>query len=156
MPWLLLAVAFLIVPLLEIFLIIQVGQEIGALWTIALLLVDSAIGAWIVKREGTRAWAALREAIRSGHLPRHELADAALILVGGTLLLTPGFATDAVGFFAVLPLTRPLARRLLFWFVARKASRAMARRRSGPSRGGRSHVVQGQVVDDGRGDDGRT
>jgi len=145
MPWFFLAVAFLLVPLLEIYLIIEVGQAIGAPWTIALLVVDSAIGAWIVKREGLRAWEALRTAISSGRLPRHELADAALILVGGALLLTPGFATDAVGFFCVLPPTRPLARRLLFWFIARRAARAM-QRRSGTRT--RWDVVEGRVIDD--------
>lgn len=139
--WLLLAVGFLVIPLLEIFVIIQVGQEIGAPWTIALLVVDSAIGAWIVKREGTRAWSALRNAVTAGHLPRHELADAALILVGGALLLTPGFATDAAGFFFVIPFTRPLARRLLFWYIGRRASQAMARRTGQP------RTVRGEVID---------
>lgn len=142
MPWLLLAVAFLVVPILEIALIIQVGQEIGAPWTIALLVLDSLLGAWIVKREGRRAWASLRGAVTTGQLPRRELADAALVLVGGTLLLTPGFVTDAAGFFFVLPPTRPLARRVLFWFIARRTSQMVARR------SGRTHVVQGRVIDD--------
>ncbi|HET7327213.1 MAG TPA: FxsA family protein [Nocardioidaceae bacterium] len=148
MPWSLLAAAFLGVPLLEIFLIIQLGQEIGAPLTIALLLVDSAIGAWIVKREGQRAWAALRTAVTTGQLPRNELADAALVLVGGTLLLTPGFASDFTGFFFMLPPTRPLARRLLFWFLARRAERVASRMTA--RRMGDTSVVRGHVVDDER------
>lgn len=139
--WTLLAVAFLVVPLVEILVIIQVGQVIGAPWTIALLVIDSAIGAWIVKREGLRAWAALRKAVTAGHLPGTELADAALVLVGGALLLTPGFATDAAGFFMVLPLTRPLARRALLWYVGRRATLAMSRRTGQP------RTVRGEVVD---------
>jgi UPF0716 protein FxsA len=117
---LVLVLAFLAVPLAEIYLIIQVGQVIGAAWTIALLILDSVLGAWLVRVEGRRAWAALQHALRSGRMPSRELADAALVLVGGTLLLTPGFMTDAVGFFLLLPLTRPLARRLLAWFVRRR------------------------------------
>ncbi|MPZ94747.1 MAG: FxsA family protein [Propionibacteriales bacterium] len=166
MRWLLLAVAFLLVPVVEIYVIIQVGQAIGAPWTIALLLFESLLGAWIVKREGRRAWAALQTALTKGQLPHTEVADAALVLVGGTLLLTPGFATDVVGFFFVLPPTRPLARRLLGWFVARRVARSTVRvfggpgtpgptrgPAGGPARGraggsARPGVVTGQVIDD--------
>lgn len=124
MPWPLLAVAFLLTPLAEIYLIIQVGQVIGAWQTVGLLLLESAIGAWLVKSEGRRAWDGLRQALAIGRLPGRELADAALVLVGGTLLLTPGFLTDVVGFFCVLPFTRPIARRLLGWLVRRRALRS--------------------------------
>jgi UPF0716 protein FxsA len=123
----LLVAAFLLVPVVEIYVIIQVGQLIGPLPTVALLVIESLIGAWLIKREGRAAWAALREGAASGRLPARELADAALVVVGGTLLLTPGFVTDVVGFFFVLPLTRPLARRALAWFVARRAARVVGR-----------------------------
>ena len=126
MGWLL-VLAFLVVPVVEIYVIVQVGQEIGALPTVALLLFESALGAWIVRREGSRAWAALRGAVSAGQLPSRELADAALVLVGGTLLLTPGFVTDVFGFFFVLPFTRPLARRLLAGFLARRATVTVGR-----------------------------
>jgi UPF0716 protein FxsA len=146
----LLIVLFLIVPIVEIYVIVQVGQLIGALPTIALLLIESAIGAWIVKREGRRAWSALRAAVGTGRLPSRELADAGLVLVGGTLLLTPGFVTDIFGFFLILPFTRPLARRALGWFAARRASRLVASRfpSTRPSRGGWSRTVPGEVVRD--------
>jgi UPF0716 protein FxsA len=147
MRWLLLTVAFLLVPILEIYVIIQVGQAIGAPWTIALLLAESALGAWIVTREGRRAWVALRAAFTTGQMPHRQLADAALVLVGGTLLLTPGFVTDVFGFFFVLPFTRPFARRALGWFIARRLTQATTRRYGGAT-GGR--VVSGQVVDDDR------
>ena len=82
---------FVVVPIVEIYVIIQVGQVIGAVPTMLLLVVESLIGAWIVKREGRRAWEALqRDDARPAALPASELADAALVLVGGTLLLTPG------------------------------------------------------------------
>ncbi len=113
-----LVILFLVVPLLELLIILQVGQVIGGWPTLGLLIAVSVFGAWIVRREGSRAWRALREALNTGRMPSRELADAALVLVGGTLLLTPGFLTDAVGLFFVLPLTRPVARRLLTGLLA--------------------------------------
>ncbi|MGN6522695.1 MAG: FxsA family protein [Actinomycetes bacterium] len=113
-----LVAAFLIVPIVEIAVIVKVGSIIGPWWTVLLLLVESAIGAWIVKREGLRAWQGLSTAIRTGHLPSRELADAALVLMGGVLLLTPGFVTDVFGFLFVLPVTRPLVRSGLFAVLA--------------------------------------
>ena len=147
MPWLVLA--FLVVPIIEITVIVQVGQVIGVVPTVILLLAESALGAWIVRREGARAWRALQGALRSGSMPNRELADAALVLVGGTLLLTPGFVTDVVGFFFVLPPTRPLARRLLTFFVARRAGRALGGL-GGVGGRGRSQgpVLRGEVVRD--------
>ena len=97
-----------------------VGRVIGGWQTLALLLLESALGAYLVKREGHRSWQALRSALNSGRMPGRELADAALILVGGTLLLTPGFLSDIVGFFFILPFTRPITRRWLQDIVERR------------------------------------
>jgi UPF0716 protein FxsA len=119
MPWFV-AVALLVVPIVEIYVIIQVGQVIGGWPTVALLVLESALGAWLVKREGQRAWTALRTALQTGRLPGKELGDAALVLVGGTLLLTPGFVTDLFGFFFIVPFTRPIARRLLTAILGRR------------------------------------
>jgi len=152
-------VLFVVMPLLELFVIIQVGQVIGPRWTIGLLLVDSMIGAWLVRREGSRAWRALRTALNSGRMPSGELADAALILVGGTLMLAPGFVTDALGFLLILPFTRPVARRALSAVVARRlvvvpvgtwsSGPGDARRPGGGSgAGGAGPVVRGDVVDE--------
>ena len=85
-----LVLAFIVVPVVEIYVIVQVGQQIGAVPTVLLLLVESLIGAWILKREGGRAWRGINETVSAGQLPHRELADAALVLIGGTLLLTPG------------------------------------------------------------------
>ncbi|MET7466194.1 FxsA family protein [Nonomuraea sp. NPDC005501] len=123
---LLLFLAFLLVPVLEIWLLIQVGSVIGGWPTVALLIADSLLGAWLVRREGRRAWRALQEALQSGRMPEHELADGALILAGGVLLLTPGFFTDIAGFLCVLPFTRPLMRRLGAWFFDRRLKRMAA------------------------------
>ena len=146
---------FVIMPIVEIYVIIQVGQVIGGWPTVALLVVESALGAWLIKREGKRAWNALQTALKTGRMPGRELADAALVLVGGTLLLTPGFITDIFGFFFVLPFTRPVARVALTRFLTRKflsgpgapgfrgaGEDPRTRQRPGPG-----SVVQGEVVD---------
>ncbi len=157
-PWVLLLVAFVVVPLVEIYVIIQVGQVIGAWWTILLLIADSVFGSWLVKREGARAWRALRYALNEGRMPAQELADGVLVLVGGILMLTPGFVLDIVGVLCILPITRPLGRRVLSGVISRRlvgvsfvnAPRTdpRARQRPGPADPD-SGVVQGEVLDDG-------
>jgi len=143
-------VLFLVVPLLEIYVLIQVGQVIGPWWTILLLIADSVFGAWLIRREGGRAWRALNSALASGRMPARELADGALILIGGTLMLTPGFVTDAVGVLLILPFTRPLVRRALAGVVSRRlvvvpgAGFGNATR---PEPGSQGSVVQGEVLD---------
>ena len=139
----LLFVAFLVVPVVEIYVLIQVGQVIGAWWTVLLLVADSVLGSWLLRREGARAWRALQSALTEGRMPTRELADAALIVFGGTLLITPGFVTDVVGLVAILPVTRPIARRLLGALVARRVVVVRNARRPGPP----GDVVQGEVVD---------
>jgi UPF0716 protein FxsA len=136
---------FILVPLLEIYVIIQVGQVIGAWWTILLLVADSIFGTWLIRREGARAWRALREALERGRMPATELADGGLILVGGTLMLAPGFVTDGFGILLILPFTRPLFRGVLARMVARRVTVLDTRR---PGRGPEGPVVRGEVVDD--------
>lgn len=151
-PWWLLFVLFVVMPIAEIFVLIQVGQVIGVWWTIALLIADSIFGSWLIKREGGRAWRALTTSLNTGKMPAKELADGALILVGGTLMLSPGFVTDAFGLLLILPFTRPVARRILTRLVTRKLLAASYSpghaprngRRPGPPGGS---VVQGEVID---------
>jgi UPF0716 protein FxsA len=152
------AVALLVMPIIEIAVIVQVGQEIGVGWTVALLLFESALGAWLVRREGSRAWRALNTGFTTGRLPTGELADAALVLIGGTLLLTPGFVTDVFGFFFVLPFTRKYARRVLQAYLTRRATTFVHARvaratggppSEGPPGAGRDpRIVPGEVVED--------
>ena len=119
-PWWLLLVAFVVVPLVEIYVIIQIGQVIGAWWTIALLIADSILGSWLVKREGGRTWAALQVALEERRMPARELADGILVLVGGLLMLTPGFVLDILGALFILPFTRPIGRRVLAGVISRR------------------------------------
>ena len=136
---------FIVVPLIEIYVLIQVGQVIGPWWTILLLVLDSILGTWLIKREGGRAWRALRDALDNGRMPGTELADGALVLIGGTLMLAPGFVTDAFGILLILPVTRPVFRRLLTALVARRVVLNVTRPGPGPSSG---PVVRGEVVED--------
>jgi UPF0716 protein FxsA len=148
--WLLVTL-FVVVPLVEIYVIIQVGQAIGAWWTILLLIVDSILGSWLIRHEGSRAWRALRQALDSGRMPAKELADGALILIGGTLMLAPGFVTDGFGVLMILPVTRPLFRGLLTRVVANRLvvlgpPGTGDARRPGPGPDG--PVIRGEVVDE--------
>jgi UPF0716 protein FxsA len=145
--WVLVAL-FVVVPLVEIYVIIQVGQAIGPWWTILLLIADSILGSWLIRREGSRAWRALRTALDSGRMPAKELADGALILVGGTLMLAPGFVTDGFGILMILPVTRPVFRRLLTRLVANRlvVVGPGTTRRPGPGPDG--PVIRGEVVDE--------
>src|SRR4051812_32660538 len=110
---LLLFLLFIVVPLAELYVIIQVGQVIGVLPTIALLLLDSILGAMLMRTQGRRAWRRFNEALRAGRAPARETLDGALVLLGGAFLLTPGFLTDVFGIALLLPLTRALVRRVL-------------------------------------------
>jgi len=120
---LLIVALLLLLPVLEILVIISVGSAIGAWPTAALLVAISLAGAWLVRREGRRAWRSLREAMTTGQLPEKDLADTPFVMAGGVLLLIPGFLTDVVGLLLVLPFTRPLARRIGHAYFARRARR---------------------------------
>ena len=124
MPFLILL--FILVPIAEIYVIIQVGQAIGPLPTVALLIVDSIVGALLLRSQGRRVWAAFREALGAGRLPHREILHGALVIVGGAFLLTPGFISDAVGLLLLLPPTRAA--------IAAGITRMLARR--GPLRWG--------------------
>jgi UPF0716 protein FxsA len=158
----LLVILFIGVPLVEIYVIIQVGQAIGPWWTILLLVIDSILGSWLIRHEGGRAWQALTESLDSGRMPARELADGALILIGGTLMLAPGFVTDAFGILMILPFTRPFFRRVLTRVVSRRLLVLGPDGRFGPGNAGYSGggdaqrpgpgpdgpVIRGEVVDE--------
>lgn len=131
---LLLLLAFVVVPIVELYVIIQVGQEIGALWTIVLLLLDSLLGSWLVRREGARTWRAFTRAVGDGRVPAKEVADGALVIFGAALLLTPGFLTDVVGLLCLLPPGRAAIRRLVLRFVTHRFVAVPLPEQGGPGR----------------------
>jgi UPF0716 protein FxsA len=146
-PLALFVVLLVAVPIFEVYVLVQVGQRIGVLLTVAILVVEAVLGGWLMRREGSRAWRALDAAFRGGRIPTGELADAALVLVGGVLLILPGFLTDVLGLFFLIPFTRPFARQVVAFFVARRLSRAgLVPAAHGPY--GQGAVVEGEVVPD--------
>lgn len=117
-----LALLFLVVPFVELFVLIQVGQAIGALPTIAILVVISIAGAWLVKREGLGLLRRAQSEVRAGRVPGRELVDGVLVLVAGALLLSPGFVTDIVGTLLLLPPVRSAVRTVASAQLARRAA----------------------------------
>jgi UPF0716 protein FxsA len=112
--------AFTVVPLLELYLLLSIGRQVGALPTIALVLGTGLLGAWLARREGVRVMRSWQAAVAQGRLPEDGILNGALVLVGGVLLVTPGILTDAVGLLLLVPPTRR--------WVAARLRRALERR----------------------------
>jgi len=111
---------FLIVPVIEIYLLIQVGSQIGGVATVALLLLMSLLGAYLMRSQGGRVLARIQEELSQGRLPAAQLLDGALIFIGGVLLTTPGFFTDFIGIFFLVPATRRFIKMWLgLWLQSR-------------------------------------
>ena len=102
-------VLFIVIPIIELVLIIQVGQALGAWNTIGLLIIDSLIGAWLVKHQGLGLLKRSRERLQKGEMPSDEIFSGIAILFAGALMLTPGFLTDAVGLIILIPPIRSIA-----------------------------------------------
>ncbi len=119
---------FLVVPIAELYVLIQIGQAIGAPLTIALLIGDSILGAALMRSQGRVAWIRFNAALAEGRAPGREVMDGALVIFGGAFLLTPGFLSDILGVLLLFPPTRTVIRRLL---VARFAGRVAASAASG-------------------------
>ena len=165
---LLLVLLFVVVPIAELYVIIQIGQAIGILPTIGLLILDSILGAALMRSQGRAVWRRFNSALGEGRVPGREVIDGALVIFGGALLLTPGFLSDILGLILLLPPTRALVRALLLRrfaarVVAGAASGAQTRmgrmftfeagRRPGPGAGpGRRRGTSG--LDDADDDDG--
>ncbi|MGN6694749.1 MAG: FxsA family protein [Aquihabitans sp.] len=111
MLWLFLL--FIVAPLLELYVIIQVASVIGGWETIALLVVESATGAWLLKRQGIATLGKISQAVNEGRIQSNELIDGLLLLVAGALMLAPGFIGDVLGFLLIIPVTRLPFRALL-------------------------------------------
>lgn len=104
------ALLFIVVPIIELMVIVSAAQAIGTPQTLALLIIMSILGAWLVKVQGLGVWRRMRDTVSRGGIPHRELVDGVLILVAGALMLTPGFVTDGVGLLLLLPPTRAVVR----------------------------------------------
>jgi UPF0716 protein FxsA len=112
----LIAIVFLLVPVVEIYLLIQVGQVIGAGWTVLLVVLTAVIGVWLLRIQGLSTLTRAQRRLQENELPAREMLEGVALVIAGAFLLTPGFATDTLGFLLLLPPTR-------IWLVSLAASR---------------------------------
>jgi UPF0716 protein FxsA len=132
---LLLVLLFIVVPIAELALIIQVGQWIGW-WTVLVLLADAVLGSMLLRSQGRAAWRRFNEALAGGRIPHREVVDGVLVIFGGVLLLTPGFLTDIFGLLFLLPPTRAVIRRLFLREAMRRITVTMTSGARMPRPGG--------------------
>ena len=144
---LLLVLLFIVVPIAELAVLIQVGQLIGVWWTILLLVADAVLGSMLLRSQSRAAWRRFNEALAESRIPHREVIDGVLVIFGGVLLLTPGFITDIFGVLFLFPPTRVLMRRLLVRRGAMRVVGAMPGTASPPGRNGRMHDIEGSAID---------
>ncbi len=150
---LLLVILFIVVPIAELAVLIQVGQAIGIGWTVLILIADALLGSYLLRSQGRLAWRRFNEALASGRLPHREVVDGVLVIFGGVLLLCPGFITDIFGVLFLFPPTRVVLRRLLvrkgaLRLVGAMPGTGMGAPPTSPYNGnGRPHDIEGSAVD---------
>jgi UPF0716 protein FxsA len=105
-------IAFILVPIAELYVIIKIGGAIGVVPTLALLVADAVLGSMLLRQQGRAAWVRFNRALAENRLPHKEVFDGVLIIFGGALLLTPGFITDVFGLVLLIPPTRAVVRRI--------------------------------------------
>jgi UPF0716 protein FxsA len=137
--WLLLL--FFTVPLVEIYVLLEVGGVIGVLPTIALVVLTAVMGAGLIRAQGLATLGRVQQQLERGELPAVAIIEAALLLVAGALLLTPGFVTDTIGFLILVP---PLRRRVIESFIARRLAAAGVSGQPGHGASGGPRVIEGE------------
>jgi UPF0716 protein FxsA len=110
---------FIIVPAVELILLIEIGQVIGTLPTIGLIVFTGILGAFLARRQGVQVLSRIRRQMQSGQLPADPIFDGAIILVAGALLMTPGILTDTLGFLCLIPATRRVLKKAIWSRVQR-------------------------------------
>ena len=138
-----LVILFILVPIAELAVIIQVGEQIGVWWTVAILVADSILGSLLMRSQGRAAWRRFNVTLQAGRPPAREVLDGILVIFGGALLLTPGFITDVFGLAFLLPPTRALLRRLL----VRRFTLRMVSSVTMPRRTRRDGDIEGTALD---------
>ena len=112
--------AFLIVPVVELWGILQMGEWIGGWNTFLIILAMSALGAYFARSQGRKVWQDAQKQLQSGQMPGRALIDGIIVLVGGMLLLTPGFFSDLFGIILLLPITRPFFRHMVLQWLEKR------------------------------------
>jgi UPF0716 protein FxsA len=123
----LLVLALLVLPIAELYVIVQVSAQIGFWNTLGIMVLVAVAGAWLIRHQGTKAWIRFNEQIARGQVPTRELLDGVCIVLAGLLLITPGFLTDVAGLLLLLPPTRALARAVLVRRVRRSQAAGRVR-----------------------------
>jgi UPF0716 protein FxsA len=117
--------AFTIIPIIEIYLLIEIGSMFGALTAVTLVILTGFLGAFLARMQGLQTLYRIQESIREGRMPSGELLDALLIVIAGLVLLTPGFLTDSAGFLLLIPATR---NSIKYWLRRQIELRYMSNR----------------------------
>ncbi|HZN88173.1 MAG TPA: FxsA family protein [Thermoleophilaceae bacterium] len=130
MPILLLLVIFIVVPLVELYVIVTVADSIGVVPTLLLLAIDSIVGSLLLKSQGRAVWLRFNETMAAGRVPHREVLDGVMVIFGGAFLITPGFLTDIVGIILLIPPTRAVVRRLVARRLGRRVVVGSTSRRS--------------------------
>ena len=130
--FLILLMLLVIFPIIEIAVLISVGRVIGPAWTILLVLATSALGAWLLRREGARSWETFRADVTAGRPPGNTVTEGLLVLVGGVFMLVPGFVSDVIGALLIAPPTRKLARVGVLALIGRRLTPDAATSLFGP------------------------
>ncbi|HID48381.1 MAG TPA: FxsA family protein [Chromatiales bacterium] len=134
---------FLLVPLIEIYFLIKVGDVIGAGWTVFLVVFTAVVGVWLLRVQGLGTLYRVQASLEQGELPATAMLEGMLLLVAGALLLTPGFVTDTIGFLLLVP---PLRHRLAAWLLFRGVLQAgmPPPRRPGPGSDHGRRTIEGE------------
>ena len=117
--------AFTIIPIIEIYLLIEIGSMLGALTAVTLVILTGFLGAFLARMQGLQTLYRIQESLREGRMPSGELLDALLIVIAGLVLLTPGFLTDSAGFLLLIPATRNFIK---YWLRRQIELRYMSNR----------------------------
>ncbi|MSP27478.1 MAG: FxsA family protein [Methylococcales bacterium] len=131
----------LVIPFAEIYFLLEVGSIIGAFPTILLVVFTAVLGAWLLRQQGFSTFRRFQESLARGEIPAYEMVEGPLILVGGALLLTPGFITDALGFACLMPATRKKIAQYIIehYLVVAEASAGF-----GQAKAAESNVLEGE------------
>lgn len=143
----LLFLLFLVVPLIEIYLLIEVGSVLGALPTVALVVLTAIIGAFLLRLQGFVTMQRVRSSMARGEIPAVEMLEGVVLLFCGALLLTPGFFTDTLGFLGLIPALR---RGMIYWLLGKGilTSRVRGRPDQGPPGADSHRTIEGQYWHD--------
>jgi len=134
-------VLFLIIPIIEVYLLIEVGGLIGAGWTILLIVITAIIGVNLLRQQGISTLMRANQVMSQGQVPAMEMMEGLFLAVGGALLITPGFFTDAIGFICLLPFTRRGIIKYLLLNSTIRASYSVHQEKHGRTD---SHTIEGE------------